>query len=69
MKKLCHSSPSMLITNSPSHLIFYIVGLSGFLPLHPMTYIDAKRNRLKAVKEEAERMAELDQPQSQEAAS
>ena len=27
---------------------YFLLGLSGFLPIHPMTYIDAKRNRKKA---------------------
>ena len=32
---------------------FSVAGLSGFLPIHPMTYIDAKRNQKKAAAEAA----------------
>ena len=37
----------------------FIPGLSGFFPLHPMTYITAKRNRAKAAEAEKEAESEL----------
>jgi len=41
------------------------LGLSGFLPIHPMTYIDAKRNRKAKEEREAKLAAETEEAEQE----